>query len=180
MNLIGKMPDGRPIYQDAYNRLYTVMNNSYVEIDQYGNIIQPNNGQMAGGFYNQQQQGYPNNYPNSYPNNQQQGYPIGYPNNQQVGNTGITLPQMRMRNDQTTNAVVSGKYKNRYEPDVSYEKVEKVQTINKPSKPKVLDLTDWNKGFDGLLIPLIDESREELDIVLNESNKTFKIMVKDK
>ena len=176
MTIVSSMPDGRPIYQDAYNRLYVVINNNYVEIDQYGNIIQQNNNQIASGYINGQQQ------QNNYPINQQQGI---YPINQQQGNQNIIIPPMKTNGSTSITGAVSGKYNKKYEDSVKKE-INQTQTRKEPvetqisSTPTVISLSGWNNNFDGILIPLIDESREEIDIVFNESNKTFKILVKDK
>ena len=171
---------GNPIvWQDQISkRLFSLDNaGNLTEIDQYGRPIQQQQQMMQ-----QQampQYGQPMQQQNMYRQPmQQQGYGGAQVPQQNAFN--IQLPQSNM---DVTNPVVSRGYAaraNEVPKQPVKQKRKSEQVVQVQQEPTVRSLEGYTPEPGSELVPLYDGKTEMLDIIIDESRKTYKIIVTKK
>lgn len=168
---------GNPLFfrDDVSNRIYTVDNTgNYVEVDNNGNPIQQVNSMypQQGYGYRQQQQSVSPYVDNRIMRNQQQARPM-----QGIG-SGV-MPPIGNPLDVST-SVTPSSYKGRTKQPPAPEPQTTESKVVEEEVNEVISLIDYEPEPGSELVPLINTSKEKVECIVNDSNKTYKILVVNK
>jgi len=204
---VGKLPNGAPVFRDPSGNFYIVQGNQYVQCDQYGNVIQNNVQQNDGfnqdgiKVIGTDRNGNPDLFidrsGNKYildihkrltpfnPSNNNNQIANGYGSTSNTVSNSYNKPSAYNNSSTTsTDTVTPMSYNDKgsidtdnlfidtpqNKPSPKYEQVPVADTV-----PKTAIL--YHSKYNASLLPLYDETVQELEMFVNEQQKaiTFKV-----